>query len=116
MFVARISGGATGKIRGRIVHAGIDRDYGSATDPVILVIPHGGVEYYTTVVSSARLCGRVGVVMASGGATCHLAINVNEKAGSVALMLLPDALSKLPDGAMATLDPLTCSIELEREE
>jgi len=112
MFVARIAGGSAGVLHGRTVHAKPNREYGSPDDPVILILPHGGIEYYTTVVFTARKCGSLGVVMATGGAACHLATNVREMAAPVALMLCPDALERIPEGVQATLNPATCSLEL----
>jgi phage gp45-like len=76
-------------------------------DLVIAVLPHGGVEYTEAAMSADA------VIIAAGGATCHLATVTREiKRGrskkavqGITMMMDPDAMRKYVPGATVALSP-----------
>ena len=96
---ARLYG--SGSYTGTVVHAGIDQEY--EQDNPVLVLPHGGVEYYNTMVFTARRNGgRVAVIVERGGENCHLVTNAREK--DIMILMVPGAREKLRQGERVMVD------------
>ena len=115
MYVANLCG--QGKFRGRVVHGGVDREYGP---DAVLVLPHAGEEFYTTMAFTARRNGgRLAVIVERGGSGAHLVVSANEKngsGGSIAIMLIPKALTLFPEGAWVEVDATNKQAVLDGRE
>lgn len=115
MYVANLCG--QGVFRGRVVHGAMDREYGP---DVVLVLPHAGEEFYTTMAFTARRNGgRLAVIVERGGAGAHLVVSANEKngsGGSIAILLNPKALTLLPEGAWVDVDATSKQVVLDGRE
>ena len=111
MFIAKLAGKSTTPITGRLLFGGFNTECGDPDDPIILVLPNGDPSYYPVAAFAARKQGKLAVILETGGPLCHLAITANES-DRLVVMLLPKARETLREGASCTINPNTCSLDL----
>jgi len=86
----------SGPYVGTIVHGKIDQEY--TVENPILVLPNGDIDYFNTMMFTLRRNnGTLAVVVETGSESCHLVNTAREK-NDITIILLPNALEKLPDG------------------